>query len=348
MATLQDIADRVDLSTATVSKVLRGKIKGNWAKSAERIKQIQAVAQELGYQVDWRARALKTKRTYMIGLLSTDRPETRTHNQHLLDGIIETLGAAGYNLVFYRVPKKSKKVGFADARFDGVIVDYHIEPEEIALIEQAELPAVIVNAPNTSGILSVMPDHLQAGQLAAQHLIDLGHKRIAYIQPTLREGKYWPMHMLKMWREGIRQTMNNAGLGDSYIDIIPDDCVYDLYAEAFVPQLRESLTGPDRPTALIVNSPARSLEFALNPILDMGLSCPGDISIVSMGDEDLLKWSRPPITAVKIPFFELGQAAAKALLEQIDPPSATAPSRKTIELPVSLIERRSSAAVAAQ
>ncbi|HMO25618.1 MAG TPA: LacI family DNA-binding transcriptional regulator, partial [Tepidisphaeraceae bacterium] len=114
MATLQDIADRVGVSTVTVSKVLRGKVKGSWARSAERVQQIHKVAEELGYQVDWRARALKTRRTHMIGLLNTDRPETRLHDPRLLSGLIETLGNAGYSAVFYRVPGKRTHASFAD------------------------------------------------------------------------------------------------------------------------------------------------------------------------------------------------------------------------------------------
>jgi LacI family transcriptional regulator len=337
MATLQDIAERVGVSTVTVSKVLRGKIKGTWAKSAERVKKIHRVAEELGYQVDWRARALKTKRTNMVGLLSTNRPETRTHHPDLLAGLVEAMGEAGYDVVFYRV--RSGGAHFADARFDGVIIDYHIEPEEIALIEQAQLPAVIVNAPSVAGIASVMPKHVQAGQLAAKHLLQLGHRRIGYLQPTVLDGARWPTHMYRMWRDGIRRAMTAANLVDGFVDVIPADIVSEQGPIAFVPQLRELMHGKRRPTALIANSPGRAMEMILNPLRDLGFEVPGDVSVLSMGDEPALRWVRPQVSALSIDFRQLGIAAAKSLLSQID--NDVAPSAKNrAELEESYVELR--------
>ncbi len=318
MATLQDIADVVGVSTVTVSKVLRGKVKGSWPRSAAQAKRIREVAEQMGYRVDWRARALKTKRTHMIGILSTDKPETRTHDQNMLDGLVETLGEAGYHLVFVRVAKGSRGRDFTDARFDGLIIDYHIEPEELEIVRQSQLPAVIINAPSREQIVSVMPDHRKAGAIAARHLLALGHRRFGFIHSSTGEQARWPVHMVEYWREGIVQTLKEAGLADALIDIMPECSAADESPEAYYNIYKDILATDDRPTALIANHPCRAVESTLHHLGSLGLNCPKDISILAMGDEMGLTWCRPMMTAVRMPFGDMGREAARQLLAQIE------------------------------
>ena len=324
MATLQDIADAVGVSKVTVSKVLRGKVKGSWPASAARVEAIRRVAAEMDYHADWRAVALQTGRTNVIGLLSTERPETETHDPHLLAGLTEAFGAAGYHVQFYRVRADRHGAGYHDARFDGVVIDYHIEPEELDLIRRSGLPAVIVNAPAEPGIAAVMPDHEAAGRSATEHLIGLGHRRIAFLQSPPTEERDWPQHMNRLWWRGIVSAMADAGLAGGVDEV--SFAVQDVYGSDLgqVDVLARLLARPDRPTAVVANQPERTAEQVLLPLARLGLRCPDDLSIVSMGDARGLLWTTPPVTAVNIPFRELGRAAAAELLRQIDARTADA------------------------
>lgn len=339
--TLQDIADIVGVSRVTVSKVLRGKVKGSWPRSAEQVRRIHAVADDLGYRVDWRARALKTKKTHMIGLLSTDKPQTRTHDHQLLSGLIEELNETGYHLVFVRVKEGSQGRDFADNRFDGLLIDYHVEPEEIEIIQQAKLPAVIINAPSQHGIASVMPDHHAAGVMAAEHLLGLGHRRIGFVQSPTSEQALWPQHMYRDWRSGIVDAMTRAHCFDGYVDVIPEVEDATDIAGVFRPVLRDLLSDSGRPTALIVNNVESMAEGVLPSIESLGLRCPEDLSLMTITDRTSLSWCRPPVTAVALPFEKLGRVAAGLLLELIDTDAPSAKERTTPQLPLTLNQRDS-------
>jgi DNA-binding LacI/PurR family transcriptional regulator len=349
MATLQDIADVVGVSTVTVSKVLRGKVKGSYPRSAAQAQRIREVAQELGYRVDWRARALKTKRTHMIGLLSTDQLATHTHDPQILAGLVETFGKDGYHLVFVRVGEGTRGRDFADARFDGLIIDYHIDPEELDIIQQAQLPAVVINAPSPAeGVISVMPDHFEAGAVAARHLLELGHRRIGFVDSSESEQAIWPRHMIGQWRAGIRREMKHAGCLGGYVDIEPRNGSEHETPETYRPLIRELFTQEDRPTALIANNADRAVEIALTLPQAHGLTCPADYSVVCMVDEKAMGWARPPVTSIKMPFLELGREAARQLLAAIESEGAADRRRADVEnaaLQPCLVPRASTRAI---
>lgn len=322
MPTLQDIADRVGVSTVTVSKVLRGKVKGSWPSSAARAERVREVARELGYQVDWRARALKTKRTHMIGILSTEKPETRAFGGPVLSALVDTLGEAGYQLTFVRVDRDSKARDFADARFDGLIIDYHVESEELEIIKQSDIPTVIINAPTPvpDHAVSVMPDHIAAGRLAAEYLMELGHERIGLVEASESEQGRWPDHMMGMWRAGLAAAMEDAGKGDGFSVLAPDPGpdrqeTFDDY----VTLLSDRLSKADRPTALVANNPVRGVECVLKPLEKLGVRCPDDISLLTMEDLETLSWCQPAVSAVEIPFGRLGELAGQQILSMIGP-----------------------------
>ncbi|MEM1210904.1 MAG: LacI family DNA-binding transcriptional regulator [Planctomycetota bacterium] len=321
MATLQDIAERCGVSTVTVSNVLRGKIKGSWPSSAARAQRVREVADELGYRVDWRARALKTKRTYMIGLLTTDKPETHDFDGRVLTPLIDTLGEAGYQVAFVRVGDNAPAGGFADARFDGLVIDYHVEPEELRIIQQSQTPAVIVNAPSPvpDHAVSVMPDHIASGRLAARYLMDLGHERIGFVEASEAEQTRWPSHMYGMWRSGAHAEMKDAGLADGFTRLIPESSSDDPDGPLlYYALLRQTLNQPNAPTALIINNPIRAVEKVLAPLEQLGIRCPEDVSVLTMEDLETLTWCRPALSAVSIPFGDMGALAAEQLLAMIE------------------------------
>ncbi|MEO1236369.1 MAG: LacI family DNA-binding transcriptional regulator [Planctomycetota bacterium] len=321
MVTLQDIADRCDVSTVTVSNVLRGKVKGSWPSSAARAERVRQVARELGYRVDWRARALKTKRTYMVGMLSTDKPQTHWIEPRVTTPLMEGLGEAGYHVAFVRVGQQEQVSDFADARFDGLVIDYHVEPEELKIIEQSKTPIVIINAPSPAPdhAVSIMPDHYAMGRLAAEELLKLGHRRIGLVEGSEAEQIKWPSHMYDMWRRGIRDALKDAGEGENFVRMVPESIPEDTEStEAYRDMLAATLKGKNPPTAVIVNNPIRAATKVLANLEKLGIRCPEDVSLLTMENIAELQWCRPKLSAVEVGFARLGKLAAQQLLSMID------------------------------
>ena len=327
-ATLQDIADVVGVSRVTVSRVLRGKVKGCWPKSAAQVQRIREVAEELNYRVDWRARTLKTGRTHMIGLLSTDKPQTRLHDPRLIDGLVDELGALGYHLTFVRVrpadADHQRGDDFADSRFDGLLVDYHLEEEELRIVQETRAPAVIINAPAPApveggppgGIVSVMPDHAEAGRLAVEHLLNLGHRRIAFVRNPTDERERWPQHMYDGWRASFRRTVEAAG--GAYAEVEAAAEHPGERAAAYAAALRATLEGPDAPTAFLAINPEQAAEVLLPNLRTLGLNCPEDVSVLAMGGRPEARWTSPPLTCLHLPFRDVGTHTARLLVAMIE------------------------------
>ncbi|BAM04874.1 LacI family DNA-binding transcriptional regulator [Phycisphaera mikurensis] len=317
--TLQDIADIVGVSRVTVSRVLRGKVKGCWPKSAAQAQRIRDVAEEIGYRVDWKARTLKTGKTFMVGLLSTEKKSTQIHDASLLGGLVEGLGDAGYHLTFVRVAAGARGSGFADSRFDGLLIDYHLEPEEIAVIQEAQLPAVIINAPGLPGVDSVMPDHRAAGRLAAGHLLGLGHRRIAMLHAPTSEHKNWPRHMYEGWRSGLLAAMRRAGCGDGFRDVIPEALTREEHDAAYASALDQVFAEAEPPTALVTLNSEQAMNVGLRNLRRLGLDCPRDVSLLCMHGVEAHGWTSPELTDLDFDFAEIGRRAARLLLHQMEP-----------------------------
>ena len=339
--TLQDIADVVGVSRVTVSRVLRGKVKGCWPKSAAQVERIRRVAEELDYRVDWRAKTLKTGRTHLIGLLSTDKPQTRLHDPRLLDALTDAFGTLGYHLTYVRVRPadagRQRGDGFADSRFDGLLVDYHLEEEELRVVQQAQAPAVIINAPAPApvdggdggdggcGIVSVMPDHAEAGRLAAGHLLELGHRRVAFVRTPTGERSRWPQHMYNAWRAAFRREVEAAGGVYAEVEAVAERL--EDHAAGYAEALGAALGGPDAPTALLASNPEQAAEVLLPHLRAAGLRCPEDVSVLAMGHQREAGWTSPPLTCLHLPFDEVGADSARRLVAMIEGREAEPPPR---------------------
>ena len=319
MATLQDIADRVGVSKVTVSNVLRGKVQGRGARTAAQVKRIQAVAEELNYRVDWRARALKTKRTQMIGLLSMREDHFNLHNEELFLSLLNTLSDRGYSLVLVKIdPRTHGGTGFDDARFDGLLIDYFITPQEIEAVQRAKVPALIINAPGIDCIGSVMPDHRAAGRLAARALLDLGHRRLAHVRTSEDQRAIWPQHMTAAWAAGVLDEMRAAGLEDDYTELTAASAGLNEHERHYLPLIRSALASDRPPTGFIADSGRHAANGVLRNLTALGVRCPEDASVLCMEELDGCTWTQPSISALKTNYTGIGHEAAMRLVDQIE------------------------------
>jgi LacI family transcriptional regulator len=182
------------------------------------------------------------------------------------------------------------------------------------------LPAVCCGgSPNL--LTNLLPgcyiDGVRTGYLAARHLLDRGHRRIAFLgdrMPWTDEASHSLMHERPRWR-GYRKALEEAGIGDeSDLLLAPfssDQSTSDV--------LRAALTGPSAPTAIVAYNDLAAVG-AYRVVAELGRRIPDDVAIVGVDDVELAAELHPPLTSVSQRMEEATTMAARMLLRMIDDP----------------------------
>ena len=177
---------------------------------------------------------------------------------------------------------------------------------------------------------SVSVDHVRGGELAAGHLFDLGHLRIAFING--------PLHLSQCAerRRGMQRAARKAGLDpeDSIIEYTIDPITAFEQAEVIVDKL---LDIPDRPTAVVCLND-RVAFTVLRALSEHRVRVPRDMSVVGYDDVDFAAMLSPALTSVRQPKYELGRAAAKLLMSETADPLHR---HRDIQFEPELVERQS-------
>lgn len=326
--TTHDVAKRAGVSQPTVSLVLGRNPRARVAPETR--ERVLRAAEELGYQANLLARGLKGRRSFALGLVVPD-----IRNPFFVDvisGAERVATQEGYALFVGEGHGASaaKQLRALQARFvDGVIVDAvgaaALPPELLTTLN-----VVLVDEPSGQWA-GVASDARAAGQLAAEHLVALGHRRIAFVGPAL------DVHAMRMRERGFVDVLRARGI------TLPSALLRRSPATAAggIDAMRALLAIPQatRPTAVFCANDLIAVG-ALKACSMAGVRVPHDISIVGCDDIELSRLVTPELTTVAIPARELGARAARLLIRRLDgdvtPP---APSRP---LPVKLVARGSS------
>jgi LacI family repressor for deo operon, udp, cdd, tsx, nupC, and nupG len=272
---LQDVAARAGVSTATVSRALSG----NGQVSARARQRVEQAAQELGFVVSYHASSLASGRSRNIGVVVPH--VDRWYFSTVLEGVAGALMEAGYDLSLYNFEgDRYRETVLTDfllrKRLDAAVaVSLHLDPAETQQLFSAGIPLVGVGGPLV-GASTISIDDLDVGRRATEHLIGLGHQRIAHLGGAEEGRRYFPMSNDR--RAGYEQAMARARLPvESAWSLIADYTFTDAYQ-----QTKNLLADPtDRPTAIF----AASDEMAAGAILaarDLGLTVPGDLSVIGV------------------------------------------------------------------
>jgi LacI family transcriptional regulator len=312
--TLSEIARRADTSTMAVSVVLNGARSNTRVSDATR-RRIEKIAAELNYTPNAMARGLKRQRTNTLGVLFTWAGAHTIHNMYsvaVLDGIVAGAESAGYHILLYTKRWKSaaeSSAVFADQRADGVIV---VAPREasdvISGLAALNLPTAIVSSTTAvPGVPFVDIDNRAGIALALEHLHGLGHTRIAYA------GHGLDRHSMRERHEAFRAGMAAHGL------TVPESFILSSVPAGGggVPVLQELLRLPQPPTALVAANDDLAAE-ALEAARLVGLSVPEQLSVVGFDDILVASLTTPKLTTVRQPLFEMGEQAARLLVEIIE------------------------------
>jgi LacI family transcriptional regulator len=329
--TLADIARELGVSKMTVSRA----INNHPLINAETRARVLEVARRLNYQPNQHARALATNRSHLIGVVVPDL--MHSYFAEIYRGVEAVARPLGYrNLICNTDEDAAKEVDETEAllpRTDGLIVASSLPPGKAnfykRIIKEGAKVVFIDRRLKGLNCPVVTTDDVQVGMLATEHLINLGHKRIGHLRGTTAstsEGRF----------EGYRRALEKHGLPQD--ETLVRDCGFserDGY-EA----IRLWLAEGGVPRAIFaVNDPAAI--GAMQAFEEAGLRVGRDVALVGGGNIHYGDMLRVPLTTVSWSRSEMGQQAARLLLQLIEGES---PDKKQVVLPPELIVRSSSGA----
>jgi DNA-binding LacI/PurR family transcriptional regulator len=318
MTRLQEIADQLGVSTATVSRALNNKPGVN----AEIRLKIHQAASQMGYAPNSAARALATASQRTIGFLSLDRDREMPlaydpFYQHVMRGAEQELARLGYYLVVSTVdlvyldhPEDLPLI--RERRVDGLILPSSFFPASFPrAIQKMNFPLVLVdNLITDPPIDSILAYDEGAGYDATRHLLEHGHTKIAFLGG--------PCHYASCFYRGAgyRRAMEEAGLPVVMIQQ-PDTNL---------------LTGAAAMTELLDLAPEVTAIFAANDIMAIGAmrvaqaggrSVPDDLAAIGVDDIDLAEHNIPSLSTMRIPKRRLGGLAAHRIVQFLNDPNET-------------------------
>jgi LacI family repressor for deo operon, udp, cdd, tsx, nupC, and nupG len=335
MTGIKDVAREVGVSTATVSRALRGLPR----VSPETRERVLEVATRMGYVASPHAASLASGQTHSIGVVVPN--VTRWFFGSIVHGAEELLRQEGYDLLLYTVTNEpaSRQRLFNSyllrKRVDAVMVlALRPTPEEVASLERTGSPTVVVGGA-VPGWSSVRIDDVEAAATAVRHLVELGHTKIAHLG-----GVPDPEHAGLDFSapgerlHGYRLAMKEAGLE------IPAgwEVTGDFTALGGLTACRRLLASGARPTAIFAGSDEMAIG-ASHAVREAGLRVPDDISIIGIDNHELAEYF--DLSTIAQPAPELGRLGARTLLDALSSPT---PPVETI-VPTQLIARGTTARV---
>ncbi|MCW4459810.1 LacI family DNA-binding transcriptional regulator [Microbacterium sp. MPKO10] len=308
-ATIADVAARAGVSRAAVSKVFNrtGSI------SVDTTERIRQAARDLNWTPSATATALRRSRSHTIGLVldkPSDRVDIGLGTASFLAGIQSELAPLDYGLLLHAIDREPAHQlaayrTFAETRrVDGMILTDSVENDpRFPLLAELGFPAVLVGTPfGDEQIVHVESPDPEAGVVdTAEHLLGLGHRRIAYFGGS--PGRYQSearrtAFVDALARRGIEPVSNEL------VDYNPKRA-----AAATVAQLRSE----SPPTALVYASDAMAIA-GIQAATELGLSVPHDVSVIGYGGVDVGEWMTPSLTTVRRDSEQRGRAAAITVL----------------------------------
>lgn len=328
-ATAHDVAARAGVSQSTVSLVLSGNPKARLA--AETRSRVLAAAEALSYRPNVLAQGLVRRRSFAIGVVVPDL--ANPFFAAVVSGAEKVASREGYAVFLCETGEAGagRHVEALKSRqIDGVILD---------AIGVSGLTAEALRGMNVVLVDETLGDHLgvvsdahMAGELAARHLLDLGHRHFAFIGPAVDASAF------RLRERGFTRTVREAG--------------FPVASEALRRGAATVAGGMQGMRALLAMRPRPTAVFCANDLAALGalkaaamarVAVPRELSIVGCDDIELAQLVTPELTTVAIPAREMGARAARLLIRQLSGEGTAQPARAPRPLPVRLVPRGTSA-----
>jgi LacI family transcriptional regulator, repressor for deo operon, udp, cdd, tsx, nupC, and nupG len=333
--TIKDVAKQAGVSHSTVSRALHG----SPLLADETVERIRQLAGEMGYSPSAAARSLKTNRSHALGVVvsTIDDP----FFSEILQGIEEVAQGHGYSMLMaasQRDPKREQAIvqDMRERQVDGIIIcSASFSAEQRRRLLEYGIPIVVVNNQAAEEYRhSIYHDDVYGSRQVTRHLIELGHRRIAYLGNSL-SGRTTLDRLT-----GLRQEMQAAGL-----EILPE---YILEVPGGRPEdglsaSRYFLDLPQRPTALFCFNDMLAMGM-LKGLQSNGVRVPEDLSLAGFDNIIFSAYTNPPLTTLDQPKHYIGAEAARLILGLLDSSTGDkAPEQEILRLKGRLLVRQSTA-----
>jgi LacI family transcriptional regulator len=325
-ATIVDVARTAGVSVSTVSKVINDRD----GVAAVTYEKVMSVVAALGYESSLVASSLRRRSTNVVGVLV---PQFEPFSTELLKGISAATEGTGYELLAYSGDLSHNEVGWERrslSRLAGTLIDGAVIVAPTASVTAATIPVVAVD-PHTgrTGPSTVEVDNVGGGRAATEHLIGLGHTRIAHVRGRT------DLVSAEQREQGYREALQAAGL--------PYDPelvrVGGYRAAETTDAARELLSLPHRPSAIFAANDLSAIRV-LEVAAELGLRVPEDLSVVGFDNVPEAANSNPALTTVSQPMHQMGAEAIRILMGLLNGQD----DEEHLRLPATLVVRASTAA----
>jgi len=335
MATITEVAARAGVGVGTVSRVLNGRAH----VAAETAERVRRAIEELDYRPSTRARHLSTGQTHAIGVLA---PFIVTPSVvERLRGIVGATTGTPYGLVMFTASTPAERTEcyeriLADDRVDGwIVLSLPARDDELAALRATATPVVLVDVERDHDLPGIFVDDEHGGRLAGEHLLALGHERIAFLGDA-------PDPAFGFTSGARRRAGFTAALAAGGRPLDPALTVTGPYGRELARALAAELLARPAgaaPTAVFAASDEQALGV-LEAARAAGLAVPDELSVVGFDDVELADWAG--LTTIRQRLRDSGARGAELLLELLsDVPPAEPPQRE--ELDLELVVRASTA-----
>jgi DNA-binding LacI/PurR family transcriptional regulator len=309
--TIADIARGLGISKAAVSYALTGR-PGVGADTRQRV---IAAAEQMGWYPSSSARALTGADAGVVGLVLSRPPELLTLETffvHLLAGVETVLAERGSSLLLRVIGDhpdeeiRTYRRWWGERRVDGVIlIDERFRDPRVAEVLEMRVPAVLCGGPLRGWSMPALwTDHAADADRAVAHLHALGHRRVAHVS-----GPTEFVHE-RARRRGVRRAAAKRGMQVETIEGA-------YTGPAAEQQTKRLLASDQRPTAIIYGNDVMTAS-ALTAAASVGVSVPGELSVLSWDDSQLATLMRPSITALRRDNMAYGALAASTLIDLVE------------------------------
>jgi LacI family transcriptional regulator len=327
MVTIRDVAKRAGVGVGTVSRVLNNSAN----VSAQTRLQVLAVIDELNFRPNPIAQRLPRQETLTIGVILPFF--TFPFFVNILEGIHSVISEAGYDLLVMNVDSPEKSERFFEKaifgrRFDGVlVVTLLLSDQYVELFAKNDIPVVLVDSfhPQMS---SITVNNIAGGCMAVQHLIDKGHRAIAYIGDN--QNDLFGFHTTQLRFQGYEKALKQNGIPLNHHWVYQGNQGKGSGYEGAHYFWAQNPT----PTAFFAYSDTVALGV-LDAAEERGLRYPNDFAIIGFDDIEVSHYIG--LTTVRQPMREMGRQGALKLVSLLSNPNVV----QAIELPLQLVERKS-------
>lgn len=304
-----DIANHSGLSKSTVSRV----ITGNGYTSPEAREKVLKAVEELQFTPNGLARAMVLQRTNTIGvIIYRQHYPIASHPFYgkILDAILTAAEALNYSVFVSTDKEMSQRSAdfMLEKRVDGLIVISRISDEMVKYIHKFDIPYLMINRHVEDNVVQIYNDDRKGGQLAANHLLALGHRDIAVIA-----GPQDMNHSHHLRFDSFKRQVEVAGLKLTEAFTINSQTTNFEDGYELLSQLWER--SHKKPTAIFATSDMLALG-AMRALADKGIRIPQDVSVIGFDNIDYADYAFPPLTTIHVEKWNMGYDAV-TILDQL-------------------------------